>query len=311
MRYLQTLLGQFSICGGIAELGVFKGEGSTSIFLEHVRENGGSLHSFDLFTDENNYRAVQQKLNLPNTHAVRGYSVEEGLRFRERLDFLFIDGDHGFPRISSDGRQSGVALDILAWHPHLNVGGILVFHDYAGTETEYGDPSLLAVEHAVDSLCREPLYEYVGSEGILRAFRKRAHGVLYPQWRPKKPCEAVRPAWERLNAEPGMFADGAVIFGTGETGKQVLDTLESLCGPDVSVTFTNSSCTIAGTSWGGRPLVPLEQAAGKGPVLMGSIFEQELQSVLEGAGLRHLDDFFAFYEYISWFHVGRLHAATR
>jgi predicted O-methyltransferase YrrM len=56
--------------------------------------------------------------------------------FKERLDLLFIDGDHSYESCRSD---------VLAWLPHLKPGGIIVMHDYAWAE---------GVQRVVDELIR-------------------------------------------------------------------------------------------------------------------------------------------------------------
>lgn len=304
MKYLKELLEHFAITGNIAELGTFEGEGSTPILMEHVHKNGGIFYSFDLFPDEEVYQKVRTKLDFPNAHTIRGYSVEAGLAFHDKLDFLFIDGDHGFPRTASDGRQSGVALDILAWHPRLNIGGILAFHDYTGNEKEYGLPSLMAVEHAVDSLCRSPVYEYVGSQGSILAFRKLRDDVLYPMHVHKAPSASIRHSWDRLQQEQEQYTK-YLVFGTGETSFQVLNILLELHGPELDVMFTSSFTTDAGTIWGSYPLHPFNKELTKERILvLGTILEKEVWSFIADTGVEQ-KACYGFYEFISWCHIGR------
>lgn len=52
---------------------------------------------------------------------IQGDSGEVGLTFTQKIDYLFIDGDHFEP---------GVRRDCAAWLPHVNHGGFVLFHDY-------------------------------------------------------------------------------------------------------------------------------------------------------------------------------------
>lgn len=307
MLFLRDLLEEHAVRGGVAEIGVLEGRGSTPILLDHVLRHGGTLDSVDLFTEPETHARIRALLDHPGMRTHAGYSVEVGLRFDRKLAFLFVDGDHGFPRETPAGKQSGVALDILAWHPHLEVGGILVFHDYTGTDEEYGEPGMMAVEHAVDGLCREPLYAPLGAKGRFRAFRKLREGVPYPQWSGRKrlPPELAR-AWDRLAAEERRLREGVVIYGTGESAWNVLRCLRRNCGSDTPVRFTDSFTREPGESWEGVPLLPLEACPPGWPLVIGSLFEEPIRRTLAERGLRHLEDFFGLYEFLTWWHMGRV-----
>lgn len=57
---------------------------------------------------------------LPNE--ILGDSSEVGRSWNgEKLDLLFIDGDHS---------EAGLRADIAAWLPHVKPGGWVLFHDY-------------------------------------------------------------------------------------------------------------------------------------------------------------------------------------
>ena len=43
------------------------------------------------------------------------------MTFTKKIDYLFIDGDH---------MENGVRRDCVAWLPHMNAGGYVLFHDY-------------------------------------------------------------------------------------------------------------------------------------------------------------------------------------
>ncbi|OIQ50084.1 hypothetical protein BerOc1_02014 [Pseudodesulfovibrio hydrargyri] len=305
MHYLKQLLDEYGIRGDIAEIGYFHGEGSTPILLEHVEEHGGNFHSMDIFPEDKYYHKALDQLAADNCHVLKGSSVVTGEQWTGgKLDFLFVDGDHGFPRISPDGAQSGIALDVMAWHRHLNVGGLMVFHDYFGTEEEYGQASVLAVEHAVDSLMREPLYSFVGRAGILMAFRKERKGVLLPWWRQKRPARDYVDAWTSLNDRSGTTGE-FLVYGSGSAGKQVMDCIREVWGRDVSIAFTHSEAKEPGSAFG-CPLIPFAEVREfSGTVVIASIHEKAMAEALESVGMQRLRDFYRYYEFVSWAHVGR------
>ena len=56
---------------------------------------------------------------------LRGDSTSVSREFRERIDLLFVDGDHSY---------EGVKADVDAWFPHLAPNATVVFHDYGWAE---------------------------------------------------------------------------------------------------------------------------------------------------------------------------------
>lgn len=56
---------------------------------------------------------------------IREYSAKAGLNFNEKIDFLFIDGDHSY---------EGVKADVESWLPWLRSGGVLIMHDSGWAE---------------------------------------------------------------------------------------------------------------------------------------------------------------------------------
>lgn len=57
--------------------------------------------------------------------ALRGTSHEIAKSFDEKVDFLFIDGDHSY---------KGVKSDVEDWFPKLNNRAIVIFHDIGWAE---------------------------------------------------------------------------------------------------------------------------------------------------------------------------------
>jgi hypothetical protein len=303
VRYLKTLLEKYKIRGNVAEIGYFRGEGSTPVFLEHVATHGGMFYSMDLFRDERIQEQCRQQFSGYPAEPVPGYSVEVGMNWdKGKLDFLFIDGDHGFPRVSKEGNQSGVALDVMVWNDVLNVDGVLAFHDYTGTKWQYGKVSLLAVENAVDSLCQPPFYEYIGRQGSIVSFQKKRECVLHPFPKYKKAPDCCIDSWCELSRE--KLSNEVLVWGTGDSGKQVADILLQLNG-DVKISFTESSAVEYGTAFSRYPLIPLEAALQfRGDIIIASIHEQAISETLENAGRKHITDYYKYYEFVGWYFVG-------
>lgn len=305
MHYLKELLEEFEIRGSVAEIGYFQGEGSTRIFLDHVAVHGGNFYSMDIFPTKRFYLKAQEELCHANTMAIKGASVAIGRTWeREKLNFLFIDGCHGFPHIEADGEQSGVALDILAWNQHVNVGGVIAFHDYMGDDSSFGLSEMLAVEHAVDSLVTEPFYSLIGIKSTIKAFRKERDGVLFPIYKPKRIPDTYRDAWSSLNANQADVKE-FLVYGAGATAKHVLDCIRDVWGTDVKVQFTDSFTTESGNMFGCEK-IPLEEVKTfTGTIVIGSIFEEEIGETLKGMGKSEITDFYGMYDFVGWCNVGR------
>jgi predicted O-methyltransferase YrrM len=125
------------------EIGSWLGRSSVAIGLGLSTKSGSKLFCVDLFDAENDpfyTRTFQEhqpeqpasRFNAFLSHIrqnhlenvvipLSGRSSEVGRGFSERLDFLFIDGDHAYP---------AVLEDFLVWSPFLKEGGIIAFHDF-------------------------------------------------------------------------------------------------------------------------------------------------------------------------------------
>jgi len=305
MHYLKELLNVHTTRGSIAEIGYFQGEGSTRILLDHVTEHGGNFYSIDMFYTNKYYRKAQEELCHPNTTVIKGPSAETGRTWkREKLDFLFIDGCHDFSHVEPDGLETGVALDILAWHEHVNVGGILAFHDYTGDDDSYGLSEMLAVEQAVDSLVTEPFYSLIGIDSTIKAFRKERDGTLLPVYKPKRVPTGYRNAWNALTTNQKNMNE-FLIYGTGATAKHVLDCIRLVWGADAIVQFTDSFTTEPGELFGCEK-IPLEEVNSfSGTIVIGSIFVEDIGNTLKSMGKSETIDFFGMYDFIGWCNVGR------
>ena len=71
---------------------------------------------------EVDYHAAMQLLSYTTTVLLRMTSLEACVKFRDdSLDFVYIDGDHGFEMCYQD---------IVAWWYKVRKGGILAGHDF-------------------------------------------------------------------------------------------------------------------------------------------------------------------------------------
>lgn len=78
----------------------------------------GNRDTYSLFLS--NTKALSHKI-----FPIRGLSANAGLKFKEKIDFLFIDGDHSY---------EGAKADVESWLPLLRSGGVLVMHDCGWAE---------------------------------------------------------------------------------------------------------------------------------------------------------------------------------
>ncbi len=108
----------------IVEIGAKQGN-SSSIFASHVRENGGSFNTCDIFEDLlikeafNNHMKNLELSNYVTLNHMSSYKFSKTIE-NESLDFIFIDGSH----IYFDIKQ-----DIEIWYPKLRNNGIICGHD--------------------------------------------------------------------------------------------------------------------------------------------------------------------------------------
>lgn len=57
-------------------------------------------------------------------HQIHSDSIKCAVWWRDSIDLVFIDGEHSFEYVSTEGPL---------WYAHLKPGGVIAFHDY-GTE---------------------------------------------------------------------------------------------------------------------------------------------------------------------------------
>jgi MMP 1-O-methyltransferase len=114
------------------EIGVY--EGSSAVVLCQALPESATLHLIDPFIDDRGLREGQRGTAWASRQAVararraRGPKVvwhiarsqDVGLRWSERVDLVFIDGDHA---------EETCRRDWELWSPHVTPGGVVAFHD--------------------------------------------------------------------------------------------------------------------------------------------------------------------------------------
>lgn len=154
-----------------AEIGVYKGD-----FTKKLAAHGAKIFGIDPWQaygayHDKNYKSFQDRQdflykhsqyavrNFPNVTLIRKKSMDAVEDFAdESLDFVYIDGHHGFRY---------VADDIWEWSRKVRVGGVVAGHDYAKGRKGPRDPYTLHVKHVVDAYteaCFIDNWYLIGSE---------------------------------------------------------------------------------------------------------------------------------------------------
>lgn len=110
--------------------------GASSCFLAHAAmKKNGRVHCVDTFMNMGMEEAGEEQKDtlsdfLANTTKYKDWistlklkSDEAANYFNEKVDLVFVDGDHTF---------EGVKTDIKSWLPHYKYGGTVIFHDWGG-----------------------------------------------------------------------------------------------------------------------------------------------------------------------------------
>jgi len=147
----------------IAIIGV--GAGTSSVAIMEQRKDA-ILFSIDIREESpfgglvNELNAFKERgLDVTGRHdQIRGDSKEVGKTFPEKLDMLFIDGDHSY---------EGCLGDFENWIDHIKFGGVLAFDDYG--ENKHGDETWPAVRKVIDEHVR-PKFNEIGHWDSLIAF---------------------------------------------------------------------------------------------------------------------------------------------
>ena len=135
-RLLLYRLGRIQTPGCVLlEVGSYLGA-SAGFLAAATRELGGGsrVHCVDTWKNQGMTEGPRDtwetfcQNTLPYADQIvahRGLSVDIARSFEERIDLLFLDGDHSY---------EGCRADIEAWLPHLTNGGVLVMHDIGWAE---------------------------------------------------------------------------------------------------------------------------------------------------------------------------------
>lgn len=140
----------------IVEIGIFMGA-STIWAASAIKDLGidGKIYSIDLFNnkkiDENHFEYVKNIMKRAEvSDVVNLFKLNSYIDFEkfipnlsdEKIDFLFIDGDHT-PR--------GVTLDFLKFNEYLAVGGYIMLHDIFPEYCGWEGPAFLIDQYVKNS----------------------------------------------------------------------------------------------------------------------------------------------------------------
>lgn len=90
--------------------------------------------------------AMQNLKRFPNCTVIRKTSMEAAKDFKDgSLDFVFIDGHHGFKY---------VAEDLWEWSKKVRVGGVIAGHDYTYIDKPTRDAFSIHVGYVVDAFTK-------------------------------------------------------------------------------------------------------------------------------------------------------------
>ncbi|MGI8632285.1 MAG: class I SAM-dependent methyltransferase [Solirubrobacterales bacterium] len=139
------------------EVGVY--EGSSAAVLARSLPAGSELHLIDPFggvgprdgwygVEAASRRAVDRALPAaggPTVHWHIARSADVAARWEGQVDLVFVDGDH---------TEDGCRTDWECWHPHVEPGGRIAFHD--AREGKPGGWGIQGPTTVVDTLFRGP-----------------------------------------------------------------------------------------------------------------------------------------------------------
>ena len=113
----------------ILEIGSYLGASSSFLALG-AQKNNSKVYCCDTWKNDTMTEGPRDTFKeflsntkqLPKIIPLKGRSEDIGKDFTEKIDLLFIDGDHSY---------QGVRTDLITWLPHTKKGTILVMHDYS------------------------------------------------------------------------------------------------------------------------------------------------------------------------------------
>jgi len=118
--------------GNFVEIGSYLG--ASSCYIACALKNNDKLYCIDTWENDSMSEGKRDTYNefIKNTirfkHVItpiRVKSIEATKICNDKIDFLFIDGDHSY---------EGVKADVNSWFPKLNKNALVVFHDTGWAE---------------------------------------------------------------------------------------------------------------------------------------------------------------------------------
>jgi len=153
-RQLPKFFKQLGFKRGV-EIGVQRGS-----YLRRLAREGFEMYGVDPWESYRDYyvdedfknrqsdiyqSAINHTKNYPHCKLLRKTSMEAVKDFpEESLDFVYIDGHHGFKYVTED---------IFEWSKRIRKGGIIAGHDYAYSHhpKHYRRPYVLQVRYVIDA----------------------------------------------------------------------------------------------------------------------------------------------------------------
>jgi hypothetical protein len=133
-------------------------------------EYGGSLHCCRAGAPDARLVGVDldtsKFLGRAGVEFMTGDSAELAYDFHDKIDLLFIDGDHSY---------EGVRADMVTWLGKVRPGGIVAFHDYElSQDTLKQVPWAIGVKEAVDEWhWADTTWEEIEGVDSIKAYRRK------------------------------------------------------------------------------------------------------------------------------------------
>jgi len=167
--------------GKSVNIGVF--DGSSTYF---VAKNNPNLEVYGIdaylgmnaqntkVDHEHALKAKQNLSRLENAHLIVGLSSDIAQSWRDKIGFLFVDGNHS---------AEGAIADFIEWSPFVSAGGLIAVHDaYRRVSQTIYKIRQRDNSHGPDIICQrmenDPNYEFVKVSGCTEVWRKRSRAVL-------------------------------------------------------------------------------------------------------------------------------------
>jgi hypothetical protein len=139
--------------GIYTEIGTADGLSAKSMF-DYCKSKNVKIYTIDIFSSEY-AKDILAETDVVFIQGDSVYVAENWNSFgsKNKIDFLFIDGDHSF---------NGVYRDFYNWGPHLSRDGVILFHDL--DPIERGGIAHLGVEIFIRTLIQEKVIDVISHE---------------------------------------------------------------------------------------------------------------------------------------------------